>query len=169
MDNRSNYTEWKPYKGTWYRKAIQYHSSYKEKELQGEFTAKKIRYLREVQFKGLQTENGGWYRADFFLPDKDMIVEYDGDYHLLDYQKKVDQIKDKYYKSIGLTVVRINKHNYKEQLSRICGGKFKKKKKSNKLDQKQLALLLSEAKHVKNHQTIDDFIKTVKEINRNKK
>lgn len=98
MDNRSNYTEWKPYKGTWYRKAIQYDSSYKEKELQGEFTAKKIRYLREVQFKGLQTENGGWYRADFFLPDKDMIVEYDGDYHLLDYQKKVDQIKDKYYK-----------------------------------------------------------------------
>lgn len=166
------YTEWKPYKGTWYRAAVKYESSPKEKELQREFVAKKVRYTREVQFKGLKTPNEGWYRADFFLPDKDMIVEYDGLYHLTDEQKKIDAIKDEYYKSIGLTVIRVNKDNYNKQLRKIFNVKLKgkkgKRKNKEKINSYELAKLLGEAKRLASINDIDHFIRLVKEINRNK-
>lgn len=71
-----------------------------------------ISYTREVSFKDFKTSNGGYYRFDFFIPSKNIIIEYDGkEWHK---DKESDTIKNEFCKTNNIKLIRLtSKHYYK--------------------------------------------------------
>lgn len=113
-----------------------------EKLIIAELTLLKIKFLREVSFGGFNTENGGSYRFDFFLPSYNLIIEYDGKEFHKDLTR--DKIKNEFCKKYNITIIRLNsKHYFKmsETLKGIMGNYFKKSKpKSKKAKRKKTNL-----------------------------
>ena len=70
----------------------------------------KVKYLREVSFKGFFTENKGHYRFDFYFPEKNLIIEYDGKEYHKDTTR--DEIKNKFCKKNKIRLVRISSESY---------------------------------------------------------
>ena len=70
----------------------------------------KVKYLREVSFKGFTTENKGYYRFDFYFPDRNLIIEYDGKEWHKDSTR--DEIKNKFCKKNKIRLVRISSESY---------------------------------------------------------
>lgn len=54
--------------------------------------------LREVPFINKKS----YYLADYYLPDRSLIIELDSDLH----DKEMDEIRDEYFKTLGIKVVR---------------------------------------------------------------
>jgi very-short-patch-repair endonuclease len=86
-----------------------------KKELKIKITpAEKIFKSKLKQSKIKFREQKGFIRgdtfiiADFFIPKIQTIIEIDGCYHNTEKQKLRDFYKDKFYKSIGLNVIRIS-------------------------------------------------------------
>ena len=70
----------------------------------------KVHYLREVSFKGFTSPKGGYYRYDFFLPQRNLVIEYDGQkYHRW---KTNDTVKNLYCRNNGIHIVRLNNKHY---------------------------------------------------------
>lgn len=69
-----------------------------------------IKYEREVSFKGFTSPKGGYYRYDFFFPQSNLILEYDGKlYHR---NKTNDNIKNIFCRNNGIKIVRFNSKHY---------------------------------------------------------
>jgi len=69
-----------------------------------------IIYYREVSFNGFTTDKGHYYRYDFYIPSKNLIIEYDGKaYHN---NKVNDVIKNKFCKDNKIKLVRLNSKHY---------------------------------------------------------
>lgn len=67
----------------------------------------RVPYLREVSFENFKSPKGGYYRYDFYFPNKNLIIEYDGkDYHLEGNEN--DIIKNKFCKKNKIRLVRLN-------------------------------------------------------------
>ncbi len=80
-----------------------------EKILEQCLRLKNISHYREVHFDGCSdpiTKN--WYRYDFYLPEQNLIIEYDGGFHAMEDVQKRDRFKDEYAKSKGIAIIRIN-------------------------------------------------------------
>lgn len=73
------------------------------------------RYERQARFR--------WYLVDFYLPDRNLVIECDGDYwHSLPKQQRIDKAKDTYLRNRGVAVARIPEHVIKDDaLSAIRG------------------------------------------------
>lgn len=70
----------------------------------------RIKYLREVSFDNFVTEKGGHYRFDFYFPDKNLIIEYDGkNWHK---DKTNDEIKNNFCKKNKIRLVRLTASDY---------------------------------------------------------
>lgn len=69
-----------------------------------------IPFNREVSFKGFISPKGGYYRYDFYLPQYNLIIEYDGKmYH----DNKVnDIIKNTFCRKNNINIVRFNSKHY---------------------------------------------------------
>ena len=53
-----------------------------ESIIEEELNKYNIKYYREVEFDSLINKETGYrYRFDFFIPDKNTIIEYDGLHH----------------------------------------------------------------------------------------
>lgn len=70
-----------------------------------------IAYFREVSFEGFKTGRGGHYRYDFFIPHKNILIEYDGrEYHK---NNPNDLSKTMFAKKHKIKLIRLNyKHYY---------------------------------------------------------
>lgn len=69
-----------------------------------------INYYKEVSFNGFTTNKGYYYRYDFYIPSKNLIIEYDGKlYH--DNQTN-DKIKNKFCLDNKIRLVRLNAKHY---------------------------------------------------------
>ena len=69
-----------------------------------------VPYHREVSFKGFTSPAGGHYRYDFYLPQCNLIIEYDGKlYHK---NKKNDNIKNIFCRNNGINIIRFNSKHY---------------------------------------------------------
>ena len=81
-----------------------------EKALAKEFREKDITYVREVIFEGcINPITNKNLRYDFYLPDYNMLIEYDGiDFHKDDDVKHRDRIKDQFAKTNKIKMVRIS-------------------------------------------------------------
>jgi len=65
--------------------------------------------LRARQFHGLKfrRQHGiGPYIVDFYCPEQSLVIEIDGDSHADADQILKDQLRDKYFQSLGLHVIR---------------------------------------------------------------
>lgn len=69
-----------------------------------------INFSREVYFKDLVSPKGGYYRYDFYLPDYNLIIEYDGKKWHKD--KTRDDIKNKYCLDNNINIVRFSSKHY---------------------------------------------------------
>ena len=90
--------------------ARNYNSSPMEKLLEIELDSKKVRYYREVMFKFcINPKTGFQLRYDFYIPDKNILIEYDGkEYHLTDKIRERDSVKDKFAKSNKIKLIRLS-------------------------------------------------------------
>ena len=80
-----------------------------------------IRYQRNYIFKDCKNKKG--LRFDFYIPCKNMIVEYDGEHHYkenkyfgdgnLEYMKENDKIKNDYCLDNNITLIRIPYFDFK--------------------------------------------------------
>ena len=83
--------------------------SFAEKMLANEMDARDIRYAREVNFDGCNNpDTGAPLRYDFYLPEYNAIIEYDGaDFHEdIDVQLR-DNFKDNFAANHGIKLIRI--------------------------------------------------------------
>jgi len=69
-----------------------------------------INFSREVYFKDLISPKGGHYRFDFYLPDYNLIIEYDGKKWHKD--KTRDDIKNQYCLDNNINIVRLSSTHY---------------------------------------------------------
>lgn len=70
----------------------------------------KIRYLREVSFNSFITPNGGYYRFDFYIPSKNILIEYDGkEWHK---DNPSDKAKDDFCKKYKIKLIRLDYKDY---------------------------------------------------------
>jgi len=61
----------------------------------------------------------GQFIADFYCPKLRLVIEVDGFSHLLKRNQKRDKLKDRYLQSIGLTVLRIQDSDVKQNMSAV--------------------------------------------------
>ena len=90
----------------------------------GEMTISKIlfenniNFIREKSFKTLRYESGTVPKFDFYIPDKNYLIEYDGDIHFnvghgwateerFKEQQKKDEFKNNWCKENNITLIRI--------------------------------------------------------------
>lgn len=57
------------------------HISKGEQRIVNFLSEKNIYYEREKTFEGLEGLGGGLLRYDFYIPDKNLLIEYQGEYH----------------------------------------------------------------------------------------
>lgn len=81
-----------------------------------------IKWYSEVSFEGFKTNNGGFYRFDFYIPSLDLIIEYDGErYHNTEEAIARDKIKTEFCTTYGIKLVRYNKQHYYHLDTQIAG------------------------------------------------
>jgi hypothetical protein len=96
-----------------------------EKEIFNYLTSKSILFETQKTFDGCKLKNK--LRFDFFLPEKNICIEYDGEQHFisvgkwggienLELIKKRDEIKSKFCQENNIQLIRIN---YKESIKDI--------------------------------------------------
>ena len=87
-----------------------------ERKIAQILTANHIKFIEQYTFADLKGKTGLPYRYDFFLPDYNLLIEYDGIQHYkevkyfnisLKEQQKRDKIKDKYAKDHHIKLIRI--------------------------------------------------------------
>lgn len=83
-----------------------------------------IKFIQEKRFSDLKFDNGYSARFDFYLPDYNTIIEYDGRQHFIqgngvfDNKEKFaqtqahDSIKNQYCKEHNITIIRIPYTHY---------------------------------------------------------
>lgn len=67
----------------------------------------------------------GHYFADFFIPSAKLVVEVDGNCHKIPRQRIRDNAKNQYYKSHGLSYIRLTQAQIEDRrfmLNRIHGA-----------------------------------------------
>lgn len=88
---------------------------------------RKIKFVRECSFKRFGYPISP-YRFDFFLPEYNTIIEYDGKHHSKKPIKKNDSIKNQFCKKNKIALYRYNAQHYEdleEHIHRLC-SKLKK-------------------------------------------
>lgn len=78
---------------------------------------KKVKFIHQAPF----IIDGKIYFLDFYVPNKKLAIEIDGNYHQSMTQEKYDNVRDKSFQSIGIKTIRINNNETmsKQQLDII--------------------------------------------------
>lgn len=96
-----------------------------EKRIMDFLNKKCVDYCREVKFEGLISDKGFPLYFDFYLPDKNLVIEYDGPHHE-DHLPTIhnDRIKNKFCYDNHIRIRRLNKLDWKfleAKLGQILG------------------------------------------------
>jgi very-short-patch-repair endonuclease len=74
---------------------------------------KKVIYHREVVFENCVSKKRFPLLFDFWIPDRNLVIEYDGKHHLTDAEIIInDDIKNKYCLRNKIRLIRLNKKNW---------------------------------------------------------
>lgn len=72
-----------------------------------------VLWYREIEFAGLKVNKYSYPRYDFYLPEHNLIIEYDGrSAHCTPHHKAMDKLKNKFCKENGIHIVRYNSQHY---------------------------------------------------------
>lgn len=85
--------------------------------------------LRLKQLNGckFRRQHGiGPYIVDFYCPEKELIIEVDGDIHVWGDQIKKDHVKEKYLKDLGLKVLRYRNDDILSNLENVMDDLYEK-------------------------------------------
>lgn len=83
-------------------------------------TKNKIQFVQEYSFSDLKGDKNYPLRFDFYLPNYNILIEYDGIQHFQDgfftnsLTHKYDSLKNTYCKEKGYTLIRISYKSYNE-------------------------------------------------------
>ena len=84
-----------------------------EQKIIDELNKHNVRYLREVSFTGLLSPTGGYMRFDFFIPDANICIEYQGEeYHSTPEQLYKDKVKKDFCNKYGIKLIAFTKTHY---------------------------------------------------------
>ena len=62
----------------------------------------------------------GTYIVDFYIADAKLVIELDGSQHYEEAGQKKDMQRDAYFKSLGLTVLRVPNNAVTENFRGVC-------------------------------------------------
>ena len=62
----------------------------------------------------------GKYIVDFYIATSKVVIELDGSQHYNDKGIENDEIRDKYFNSLGITVLRYSNLDVKERFEGVC-------------------------------------------------
>lgn len=118
------------------------NDSYTEKIIASTLRKLNIKFIQEVSFKGFGCLAMP-YRFDFYIPNKRMIIEYDGSTHTTNKKvKERDEIKNYFCRINKINLVRFNKKHYSHLEGFV-------KKLFQKPSERKLTLISSKIKEVK--------------------
>ena len=64
--------------------------------------------------------NIGNYIVDFYIPQKQLVIEVDGIQHLTEEHKEKDQTRDEFLKGQGLRVLRFPNESIRKSFTDVC-------------------------------------------------
>ncbi len=88
--------------------------SFAEKRIMVALRSSDFTYYREICFTGCNSPKGFPLVFDFYFPDRNLLIEYDGQDHQKPKVKIHDKIKNEYAKTHGIKLIRLNKANWKD-------------------------------------------------------
>lgn len=84
-----------------------------EKRIMNHLNRKKVKYFREVEFKGLVSDKGYGLYFDFYIPSKNVLIEYDGPHHLVHERiMENDELKNKFCKDNKIKLRRLDRREW---------------------------------------------------------
>jgi len=100
----------------------------------------------EVSFMGLKYETGHFARFDFWFPDLNLLLEYDGkEYHNTEDAKKRDKLKNQFAKTNRIKLIRFNSDHYHQMEEELFKALRERAVRVEKL-KKEGKILLKKAK-----------------------
>lgn len=79
-----------------------------------------VEWYREISFAGLQLSTGGWGRFDFYLPDHNLIIEYNSRlHHTRPERAEVDILKAEFCSVNKINLVTWNHRDYYHIAARV--------------------------------------------------
>src|SRR5262245_3529483 len=92
------------------RRELRKNSTETEKSLWFELRNKKL----GIKFK--RQHSIGGYITDFYCPNYKLIIELDGEIHNSKEAKKYDEIRDNYFKELGIRVLRFSNEEVEQNI-----------------------------------------------------
>ena len=77
-------------------------------------------FLKRLPMKAHRQYNIGNYIVDFYIPQKQLVIEVDGIQHLTEEHKEKDQTRDEFLEGQGLRVLRIPNESIRKSFTDVC-------------------------------------------------
>ena len=77
-------------------------------------------FLKRLPVKVHRQYNIGNYIVDFYIPQKQLVIEVDGIQHLTEEHKEKDQTRDEFLKGQGLRVLRFPNESIRKSFTDVC-------------------------------------------------
>ena len=77
-------------------------------------------FLKRLPIKAHRQYNIGNYIVDFYIPQKQLIIEIDGIQHLTEEHKEKDQTRDAFLEEQGLRVLRFPNESIHKNFADVC-------------------------------------------------
>ena len=90
------------------------------KEMTKEEATLWYKYLRRFPMRVHRQRVFDPYIVDFYIAKKRLAIEIDGTQHFLEDGRSQDEARDKYLKSIGVTVLRFVNNEVNKQFDSVC-------------------------------------------------
>ena len=77
-------------------------------------------FLKRLPMKAHRQYNIGNYIVDFYIPQKQLVIEIDGIQHLTEEHKEKDQTRDNFLEEQGLMVLRFSNESICKNFTDVC-------------------------------------------------
>ena len=77
-------------------------------------------FLKRLPMKAHRQYNIGNYIVDFYIPQKQLVIEIDGIQHLMEEHQEKDQTRDEFLEGQGLRVLRIPNESIRKNFTDVC-------------------------------------------------
>ena len=77
-------------------------------------------FLKRLPIKAHRQYNIGNYIVDFYIPQKQLVIEIDGVQHLMEENKEKDQTRDKFLEEQNLRVLRFSNGSIRKNFADVC-------------------------------------------------
>ena len=77
-------------------------------------------FLKRLPIKAHRQYNIGNYIVDFYIPQKQLVIEIDGIQHRTEEHKEKDQARDNFLEEQGLRVLRFPNESIRKNFADVC-------------------------------------------------